>query len=355
MMKAPPVPEHDLPQIVKLLISAGHAAPSADNMQPWRFHWRAGNLSVRYQSDDATRKVFGVDTHCEHLTMGAVCENLIQASASANLGVDWQLNPEGPEYLSGTLDPGVPVPDALKEHALFKRHTNRLAYRKEPIGDELLRSIASLFEGECHPLVITDPGRIAEIAGLVELASRLRFRTREIHEWFGHVLRFSEEQVAGGTGLDVATIDLPPGGRLLLRFIRDWKRLSLVNRIGMYKLLARIEAAKVKNSGAIVAVLGPSGNASEIAAGRLMERAWILFNENGVAVQPFYVVTDLTRRVETGRMPPALLNEATVLKERADALLAGGGSVHMLLRVGVPQRQPTRSRRLPSRSVYSIT
>jgi len=337
----------ELPQIAQFLIAAGQAAPSADNSQPWCFSWQDGELALYYCPDDAAAKVFGADRHCERLTMGAVVENIIQAANSAGLNADWNLTPDGPQYIRAAIDPFAPVTDALRHHPVFNRHTNRLAYRSEPVPDQVLTNLSSLTEADCRLLIITDAQRIAEVAHLVELASRLRFRTREIHEWFGGVLRFSADEIATGTGLDVATIDLPPGGRLLLRLIQDWQWLSLLNRLGFYKLLAKIESVKATNAAAIVAIVGPRSAAAEFAAGRLMERAWILLNSNEIAVQPFYVVTDLLRRLEANRTPPELVNEARVLRHRLSSFLPDDNNVHMFLRAGLPMTEPIRSRRLP--------
>jgi len=348
-----PTTDEHLPEVVRYLIAAGQAAPSADNSQPWCFRWYDGVLSLSFRPQEAAAKVFGEDRHCEHLTMGVVCENLVQAAQAAGLTVDWTFNPGGPDYLSAAINAETSVTDALKRHSLFDRHTNRLAYQRQPIDRATLMSVAALREADCRLVIMPEPQRIARVSQVVEAASRLRFRTREIHEWFGSVLRFSAKEVAAGDGLDVATIDLPPGGRLLLRLIQDWRRMALLNRIGFYKLFARIEAAKVKNSAAIIAVVGPSGAASEVAAGRLMERAWILLNANGIAVQPFYVVTDLLRRLEADRTPPELMSDALDLRRRLTALLPGEGHLHMFLRAGLPKQEPVRARRLPLSSAYT--
>lgn len=340
-----------LPPIVQFLVAAGQAAPSADNSQPWRFHWHDGRLTLYFQPDEIAAEVFGGDRHCEHLTMGAVTENLLQAARHAGLDIDWKQNSNGPDYLSGNIDPETPAPDAARDHPLFKRHTNRLAYRNTPVDTEILDELAVMSEDDCRLLLFSEARRISEVASLIDMGSRLRFRTREVHEWFAHVLRFSAEEVASGTGLDVATIDLPPGGRMLLRLIKDWRRMSLLNRIGAYKALSKIESSKMANSSAVVAVIGPSDDRSELAAGRLTERIWTFLNERGLAVQPFYVITDLLHRLAAQRTPSELIEDASKLRDRTNEMLPEGLSLHMLLRIGHPKKIPTRSMRLSPGSV----
>ena len=354
-MQMQSVPE-TLPRGVRLLIQAAQAAPSADNMQPWRFQWSNGELGLTSGGGAASDPVFAGDRHCERLTMGAVIENLMQAAAAIGLDVHWALKPEGPRYLKGRIAnaaASTAVLATVHQLPLFARHTNRLGYRRGEVPASVVESIAALSEGDCRLAAYTDAGSIAAYSRLVETASGLRFRIPELHAWFSAALRFTPRDVAAGTGLDVATIDLPPGGRLLLHLIRDWKRLARLNHLGAYRLLAHVEARKLRDSALLVAVLGPEDAPAQIAAGRLMERTWIRLNAAGLAVQPFYAVTDMLRRYERGRIPAHLRRDALQLNGGIKQLLPPGETLHMLLRAGIPGKPPGRARRLPIEQLWS--
>ncbi|MCF7991246.1 MAG: hypothetical protein K9M02_12450 [Thiohalocapsa sp.] len=340
-----------LPAHIRFLMAPAAAAPSADNTQPWRLHGQAGRFAADYDASEAAARVFASDRHAERLTMGALIENVLQAAEAASLDADWTIDAAGPTYLDGRVRDSQ-LRDEADKHPLFRRHTNRLRYRNTGLPKPLVETLQDLQQEHCRLLIIDTPDAMGQVRALVELASRLRFRTREIHEWFAAVLRFRPEEVATGTGLDVATIDLPPGGRLLLRVIRDWERLSRLNRLGMYKLLAAIEAKKIQNAGLIIAVVGPSDAESDLAAGRLMERAWLTLTEQDIAVQPFYVVTDLVRRYDAGRLAAPLQEDARNLAQGVARMLPDGDSLHMLLRAGVPAVTPVRARRLPLSQLY---
>lgn len=342
-----------LPQAVDFLIRAGHCAPSADNLQPWRFEWVGSRLRLLYRVERGSNRVFPAAGHCANLTMGAVIENILQAASAAGMATDDVSFGSGALYLDMGVDADAPIAGEAGAAALFGRFTNRLAYLPRAIPDKLLATLRDLREDGCRLLVFTGTAEIRQIAGLIRLASELRFRNRVVHEWFSDVLRMSAAEAECGTGLDVATLGLPPGGTILLRVIRDWGRLSVLNRAGMYKLLAAVEASKISASPALVAVVGPAGRMPEVAAGRLMERAWILLNDNGVSVQPAYVVSDALQRLERGELPPTLNEPAHRLRRQTRDALGCGESLHMLLRTGYPAAAPVRSKRRPLEAVVT--
>ncbi|MFC1602338.1 hypothetical protein ACFL3U_02095 [Pseudomonadota bacterium] len=342
-----------IPESVKYLMAAGHKAPSPDNSQPWRFLWDGECLSVRHRIKDSDAKIFGVGSHGLLLTMGAVIENLVQASNAAGLDVNWESSTEGdPYYIRTKVNPNFSIPDASWKHALFQRHTNRLPFKLEPLATALLEQLASIQQKDARLLVITDRKQIAEIENLVNTASQARFQTKEIHEYFASTLRFDSPAVNTGDGLDVETFGLPPGGRGLLKLINDWSRLSLLNKVGIYRLLSTLEAKGFGQGSAILAISGPADYDSVFAAGRVMERAWIMLNEVNVGVHPYYVVADQLQRLAAERVPAHLVDGIKTLATGTEKLL-GPGTLHMLLRVGLPVKSPIKSQRVPLESVIT--
>jgi len=187
---------------------------------------------------------------------------------------------------------------------------------------------------------------------MIALASRVRFQTQEIHEWFGDVLRFTPEEVARGDGLDVAALEVPPGGKTLLRIIKDWRRLAILNKIGAYKLLAAIEAAEIRKAPAMLLITGTDVATEVLAAGRLLERAWLMLAGAGVAAHPYYVVPDQLQRARLGSVPPGLTETVSQVSAAVAELLdSSQRTPHMILRLGYPQRTVVRSRRLPLEAV----
>lgn len=339
-------------QDISMLLRAARAAPSADNSQPWCFSVGERMFSVAFDSERTGDGIFGPTSPATLLAVGALLEN-IQATARA-LGMDIQI-----ENLIDSPTVGFPY---LKVHlkqtfegetpqdlAVFARHTNRFTFQSRAIDPETLASIASLHEAPAQLRIVSESDQIRKISRLVTLASEIRFQIKEIHLWLIDSLRFSEDEVARGDGLDVNTLLLPPGGKTFLRFVSDWKRMQTFNRFGGYKITAREEAKLVGKAPLLIAVTAPRNSAGLLAAGQLMARVWTSLNAEKVAVQPYYVIPDQLNRLKDGALPAKLVEKAETLQNTCRQIFAygEGESIHMLLRAGYPKSNPPRSRRLP--------
>jgi len=346
-----------IPESIQSLVRAAHQAPSADNSQPWRLIWDGETLSVAYDEPRIRGKSFGPYQPATLIAIGGCIENIGQLAASAGASFELRFpadsRPDADHYVRLRLSRASSL-QSPEDHPLFRRHTNRFRYREEPIPRAILDPASRLSEGSARLLVIDDKLRIAGCASLVRRASEIRFQTREVHEWLGRSLRFTPEEVEKtGDGLDVSTLDLPPGGGLLLKLIADWKRMALLNRVGIYRLLSAIDAQPVARAPAVLAIISPRDRRSVVDAGRLITRAWISLNAQGVAVHPYYVVADQLHRLATDKIPGQLIGQARTIAGQAHELLelADDESLQMLLRIGYPMRDPVRSRRLPIEKV----
>jgi hypothetical protein len=86
----------------------------------------------------------------------------------------------------------------------------------------------------------------------------------------------------------------------------------------------------------------------------LLERVWIEFNRLGVAVQPYFVITDQLYRLQRGSVPARLIPLVERTKEALDAMLGSDNRrMLILLRVGRPKVQPPRALRLPLWTILS--
>jgi hypothetical protein len=342
------------------LLKAAHTAPSADNSQPWRFVWDGSGLELVYGGDSSPNTLFGAMSPATLLAIGCVIENLFAAAQ----GYGYCLTPVGefePAYEDGRylriMVEGLEESprDRAAVRAVLGRHTNRFPYRPDPLPIELQDMICELSEPPARLMCFGHPEERAAIARLVVTASGIRFRTRVLHEWLASSLRYTPREVAAGDGLDVRTLDLPPGGRAFLRFIGHWRRMEMMNRIGAYRAMAAIEARPIRHGPMLVAVIAPRDAPACVAVGRLMTRVWTLLNAEGVAVHPYYGIPDQLQRLRDGTVPGHLLQGAKTLTKDCVRFfgLDSDETLHMLLRVGRPRRDPTRSRRRPLASVLT--
>jgi len=347
---------------VKFLITAACQAPSADNSQPWHFTWDGIYLTLTYDIDRVSGQTFQSDDPATLLSVGGVIENLTQAAVHIGLHIQEE-NVSERALNSGTyfryrMEPEnfTKLPNNFTNLSLFYRHTNRFSFNSNAVDDCLTASISTESELDARASVITDPETIREIENLVRSASEIRFQTKEVHDWLGKSLRFSPREVKCGDGLDVATLNLPPGGGSFLKFIADWERMKFLNRLGAFKVLSIIDSAAIGKAPALVIITCPAGVKQVVAAGRLLTRIWTRLNAEGVAVHPYYVISDQLQRLQKGGIPEQLLPQAQKLAVQSSKIFGldtRGEQLRMLLRVGHPKKKPIRSRRLPLEKIFT--
>lgn len=345
---------------IERLAQAALLAPSADNSQPWRLTWDGIVLRVGYDQTRCAGKLFQHRSHASLIAAGAVAENLEQTLAAWGLKrtCDWSpLTDTGETYFRLVLHglTGLPTEDCNIPPAMTARQTNRFPYRATPMPLTELENLTGPQEGPVRLVIIPAGGKQTALAELARVASEARFLCRELHDWLMDSLRFSDDEVERGDGLDVATLHLPPGGRYFLKFIRPWPRMRALNHLGFYKFMAFTETTLLRQAPALVCLVGKSGDdAVSATAGQVMQRTWLSLNQAGVAVHPYYVITDQLERLRTGKLlGPDKARISALRKQLAEALhLAEDETLHMMLRVGYARTQPVpRSRRLPLTTV----
>lgn len=348
-----------LPESIDFLFNAGRQAASADNSQPWHFFWNGEGIEISYDLGRVRNKTFPPDYPATILGIGSAIENIDQATSATGIDISWKSLPNSLDqkvYVQGFVSGEIERPVTKRgQLPLFDRHTNRFAYLNDPLPDDMKIIVNSSLEGNARAQLVEDRKLIQEIGNLGYSCSEVRFQTKEVHEWLGRCLRFTSAEVARGDGLDVATIPLPPGGTLFLKLIKEWKRMSFLNKLGAYKLMAGIDASPIQNAPALIAITGECSKSATIDAGRLMTRLWIQLNTKGIAAQPFYVIADQLTRLKEGSIPTKLIEKIGKVEEKCTKLfeLTEDERLHMILRVGFPKSNPTRSRRIPLDFLYT--
>jgi hypothetical protein len=340
-----------LPKYIVAAVEAARAAPSADNLQPIAF--RCSATAITFVPRQTSGPTFAARHPATLMAVGAAVENVSQAAAAMRIAINVHVLEASDEYVriefahSGSGDWG-----AIASHALFDRHTNRHPYKATPISSEVASAVAAMGANGARVALIGSTSELARLARATHTASEARFRTPEIHAWLGASLRLTADSAAAGDGLDLRTLHLPVGGRHLLAYIADWRRLERLNRIGAYRLLGAIESQPIRSGPLSIAIIG----GDPLSAGRLMERAWIYLNSQGLAVQPYFVIPDQMQRLDSRNVAAPLLASIGAMAADMKSLLALGPNetLHMVLRVGLPTRVACRSARLPLERLLSI-
>lgn len=348
-----------IPDFIQQLATVGALAPSADNSQPWILRWSGNAMEIAYVQRHETGNVFGASSHATLLSVGAVAENLQMALTANAVHAHWQCSTDIDEEQSYASVIIEDIPDSFTPpQGSLQRHTNRLAFRSDPLPPDLIEQFDNYREGSNRLSPMIDRSQKAALVRLVQICSEARFCNRKLHEWLIGSLRFTPQQIARGDGLDINSLGLPPGGRHFLDFISDWNRLSKLNRLGAYKLLARSEVTLLTAAPALLCVVGPADTRNVIDAGRLLARIWTNLNLQGIAVHPYYVVTDQINRLHNKTLAPGFDVKIAAAEQAMRNLLAlqQNETLHMILRIGYPKTgNVIRSRRLPLASILLDT
>lgn len=344
--------------VIEILAAAGHAAASADNSQPWCLVWDGAALKLQFRPSGGEGPSPSPTNTATLLAMGGVLENIVQMGAMLGLDLVPEIVDEpatdSPDYASIPVAEPATAAAPGRDHPLFARHTNRFPYQAAALPAELKSELEAMAEGSAGLLFLDEADSIRNIADLIKHASEARFQVQEAHEWLAGSLRFTDADAAADTGLDIQSLDLPPGGAALLRLTRSWRVMSALNKLGAYKFMAVTDAAPVFKAPALIVVKASTGATGALAAGRLLTRAWIRLNERKIAVHPYYVITDLQARLRDGTLPVHLRNGVSQIEEQSSRCcgLDSGESLYMVLRVGYPQRTAPKSKRVPLATVF---
>ena len=335
--------------ILKYLAEAGQQAPSADNSQSWKFTVSDQNLHLFIDLEKLKGSCFDVAHPAILLAMGAVIENIMQAADWINIDINYSSELDLVTGNCATFhvsEKYQDLPDNAKNHPLFSRKTNRLPFDPKKIPQNLLTEIISPSDSIVKIKVFEEKEELKQWMEWICTASEVRFQTPDIHEWFGKSLKFTPAETSSNEGLDVNTLGLPLVGKLILKVTQTWKRMSILNKLGTYKLIAKLESLNVLNTSALIGFFAPLSNENSIEIGRLMERTWISLNESGLNVQPYFVITDQLYRLQNNKISPDLTSSIEKLENNINSKFKPD-FLYMLFRVGYCEKQPTNSLRRP--------
>ena len=276
------------------IIHAATLAPSADNNQPWLFSVENNRLLVF--ADHSRALSSDVEGMFDWMSLGAAMENA--CIASRHFG--WQpivTYPAKGDAVTSSTSPAAAIdferggrPDPLFAW-LEQRCTCRRAYSRRPLEDPLLARLARA-AAEVSPEIqvdwAADRSQLRKLAMFIAAGDRIRLEHRPFHAELYRQLRLTEAEVQRTRdGLDVRTLELPPGGAMLLRALRSWRRTKALNRLGLSRLLSLTSAAAVWRSGAVGALsVRQATPAAFLEAGRALERLWLTSAAVGLALQP---------------------------------------------------------------------
>ena len=346
-------------------------APSADNNQPWQFVTDGERLAVFL--DRGRSLPSDVNEMFDLTALGAAIENACLAAKKLGYIPDVRyVHPKkGSEPFFATQSPDSKLiatidlvagdaPDSLVDW-VTQRCTCRKLYSTSRVEAETLDQLAGETCGidDVRLDWLSDRSQIRTFARLVATSDRFRFQYEPFHAELYRQLRFTVDEVErSGDGLDVRTLELPPGGAAVLRWLGNWNRMQQLSRWGLDRLLTIPSAQAVRRSGAVgILSVGESTAEAFVCGGRAFQRVWLRATAERLALHPLGSLPiflahlqqcegqDLREkdRILTARLAAELHRLAAGTRERM---------IQIVFRVGYGPQPTERTRRRPAGDVF---
>lgn len=279
-------------ELYKQLVEAASLAPSADNMQPWRFQYEQNHILAFYERARAlptdTLDMFGF------ISLGAAIQNLVVQAE--NLGFKGSVT-----YISSEMGDPITKIEFEKDEIsnnlaqyIPARKTNRAPFEVErKIKDDTLGLLKESISNFNISLQTTcNPEHFSVIANLDAHSSYIRLEYRPFHDELFEVLRFSKkENEKFRYGLTFESLEVPGFAISFAKFLKYHFFNDLVSRLGFGKLVAFNLSRKLKKTGCLCLFSCNSQRPEEyIESGRALEQFWLTCTKLGISVQPYGVL-----------------------------------------------------------------
>ena len=278
---------------IRSITKKGILAPSADNLQPWKF--RLGENQVDLFLDPEHAKNFCDEGYAvSHLSAGAVIENMRVASAQMGYWLSPSYFPEkgNPAWVATMRF--TPMEQQGHPHfpVLEARTTNRKFYHvRRKIDMSTYSKLEQMVESEKGfklKWLKKGSSSYSKLCRLIGKADQIRFENERLHRELFETLRYNQEEVQKTKdGLDLKTFETGYGGAVLFKLIASWKRLKILNFFGMSRLLNFYSQLQLWSSQAAGLITAASQAPLDyVLGGEIMEKVWHEITRSGLALQP---------------------------------------------------------------------
>jgi regulatory protein YycI of two-component signal transduction system YycFG len=274
---------------LKFLLNYAVLAPSNYNTQPWKFNVSGNDIEV---FSDKTRWLTFADADQRefYISIGCALENLLIAAGHFGYIGEVQYFPEPNRtdlVATVRLIPGGKLEN--EGHGLFQsileRHTNRQPYENRTIPDSDLRLLNNTTEKGFWLNVASDPKIKSEFRDLEVRADTIQYDNIEYKSELGYWLG---QGVMGPTGIQAKIAQFEV---LFLDVGKDQTKKD----------------SDLLNSTFELGIITSSENdrTSQVKAGQLLERVWLVATASNIRVQPMSQVIEVPQiKAELAKLVP---------------------------------------------------
>lgn len=332
-------------------------APSGDNSQPWRFSLKE-NILKTYNLPDKDLPFYNFEQRGSHVAHGALIENIDIASSGFGYGTTINLFPNTGEQnlvASITFEKSDRGKDPLFDFIKLRR-TNRKFYKNDKLSSEAMQEIkASVQNIPGVELRLTEDPEQKKIIGKASADNeKIVLYTEHLHQpFFNHVVWTEKQEHVQKHGLYFKTLELPGPKGIIFKMASDWKKMKILQKIGLPKLIVA-DNAKLYSTGGAIAVIVTKNNspADFIATGRAMQRAWLTVAKLKLNAHPVTGILFLMQRVFVNQTEGLTAEQVAIVKNSykdiEKSFGVSQGFITFLFRIGeAPEPSATCSRMDP--------
>ena len=296
--------------LIEQLVQAGGLAPSAGNMQPWKFLWHGKRLFL-FHDEGRSRSFWDPDHLVAHIALGACVENIVLKAHALGLEVKSALFPlEQLPMLAAMFEFRGAADADTEPHVaddlaamIGVRCTNRKFPQPGPLPDGAFSSMEELVSNihGCKAHLLEGREELSKLADLCGAAERIRAINPIGHrEFFEHEVRWTpEEAQRTKDGLDMETMELRPVDLAGMQVAADPRAIGLIDQWRAGKGLEGISGPVIRASPAAVLIsYAKDTYADRLNASRAMERMWMKANAKGLSVHPISAPIFLTHALK---------------------------------------------------------
>lgn len=273
------------------ILTAATAAPSGDNSQPWHFVAHEHSIEFHYLPE-RDNPILNYEESGTLIALGAAIQNAELEARTQGYAPHITYCEEGSCVATMELKPGghLDEPSGALHGAIYNRHTNRKAYAKMPLPQEI-RSAVSDFsvskESSIRFKLIESAESIKRLSRALTTMEETALANQNLHKlFFSDILWSEEDNRAGKQGLHIKTLELPPPAQAMFRLLRYWRFAKLLSKIGFPKMIAEINAKQNASASAFGIISASRLNRfTYLEIGKLLEQIWLFATTQGLSLQ----------------------------------------------------------------------
>lgn len=311
-------------RITKILTAAA-AAPSGDNSQPWRFVVHEKSIEFHFLPEK-DNPILNYEDGGTLIALGAALQNAELEARAEGYEPEVTFCERGSCVAVMELKEGGRLDERMEplQQAIFKRHSNRKAYKKVPLSVEVKSALLDpRISG--HPelklSLIESLESMREVSRALTTMEETALGNHSLHElFFGDILWSEAENREGKQGLYIKTLELPPPAEAGFRLLKHWRFAKLLARVGFPRIVAETNALQNASASAFgVITVAHTNRTAYLETGKMLERIWLLATSRGLSMQ---IVTGITFLAQSMQNPETAKLFSPVEQERISAAYA---------------------------------